>query len=324
LQKKELSFSEMDQLFKKLGTKVNRSMLQLIFSLFDADNSGTVDKTEFLVSITFLSKAQATKDVIELAFLLFDSNRSGAVNKEEFAAMCLAMMNKAKFVLGIPVLRAAFRKHLEADYCVENLDFYEALEKCRDVTKQATFARRDSGLGEEVTPEVAVIPVAEAKKIFEQFVREGAPTQVNLSYSNRRRVEEAISNLSEDAKTMDSAPFDQCIAELLNMIETDSMSRFKEKIRQDGLWLSDQVWMSEKIKGPAMTKEVFKKWAKKNPNMFTFLVELQHTLRKALHRQKIRAAMVIQRAYRARLRAKLQNVITEVVAQAHSPHGQKG
>ena len=80
------------------------------------------------------------------------------------------------------------------------------------------------------------------------------------------------------------------------------MNRFKEKIRNNLEWLPDQVWQSEHITGDSMTSSQFRKWAKKNPNMFSFLDELQVTLAKALHRQKITSATIIQRAYRAKLR----------------------
>jgi Ca2+-binding EF-hand superfamily protein len=314
----ELSMGQLEEVFKKLGSRVNRAMLQLIFSMFDANNNGKVDKTEFLVAISFLANAAKTKDLVDLAFYLFDTNKSGQVSMEEFSTMCYALMNKAKFVLGVPVFRAAFRKHVEAELCQENLNFYEDYEKVRKVIKpaqQRSDARRGSAFA-ELVPEEAVLTIQDARDLFAKYIYEGAPEQVNLVDANRRHVEELIRASEHLTPTaiVSADAFDACIIELLALMEADSMGRFKEKIRNDKLWISQQVWESEHIKGHNMTKAQFRKWASNNPNTFVFLHELQVTLKKALYRQKIMSAIMIQRAYRARLRTKLRQVVTGAVA----------
>jgi len=101
-------------------------------------------------------------------------------------------------------------------------------------------------------------------------------------------------------------------------METDSMARFKEKIRNDKLWISTEVWSSQHLKDDIMTKSQFRKWAKGNPEMFSFLSELQATLKKALHRQMIASAIIIQRRYRSRLRERLQQVVLDAVKKTHA------
>ena len=316
LNKTELSITELDQLFKKLGTKVNKPMLHLMFSLFDANNNGKVDKTEFLVTMTFLAEAHGTDDIIDLAFFIFDTNKSGAVSKTEFSTMCYALMNKAKFVLGIPVFRKIFRQHLEAEHCAESLDFYEEYQKARKVITPAKFvndSRRFSLL--EFIPEEAVLTIQDARDIYAKYIYEGAPNQVNLSAANRNRVEDVIKENKERTPSaiVDAGAFDACVNELINLIETDSMGRFKEKLRHDKLWISQQVWDSEKIKGDVMTKAQFRKWAQKNPQMFSFLEELRFTLKKALHRQKLAAILSIQRAYRRRIRENFKQLVVDAM-----------
>lgn len=321
LKKDVLTSAELDQMFKNMGTRINNAMLPLLFSLFDANNDGKVDKTEFLVSVNFLTAATKTKDINDLAFLIFDTNRSGTVSKAEFAAMCYALMSKAKFVLSVPVFRKFFREHLEAEHCVESLDFVEAYEKVRKVITPATFSNdpRRGSMVTEVTSEEAVLTIQSAKDLYAHFIYEGAPDQVNLSDVNRRRVEDQLHENSTKTPNaiIDSGPYDACVTELINLMETDSMARFKEKLRTNQTRISDAVWEDEHILGDLMSKSQFKKWAEKNPSTFAFLGEIQATLKKALYRQKIKSAIVIQRAYRARLRAKLQQLVHTVMVKEH-------
>jgi len=85
LGKESLSFDEMDRLFKKMDISINRAMMMLMFSLFDVNKDGVVDKQEFLVVVIFLT--QRGEDAIDMAFSIFDSNRSGSISKTEFNEM---------------------------------------------------------------------------------------------------------------------------------------------------------------------------------------------------------------------------------------------
>jgi Ca2+-binding EF-hand superfamily protein len=288
LKKSDLTFAEIDALFKKLDTKINRPMLELLFTLFDADNSGTIDKTEFIVSITFLLESQDTRDVNELAFFLFDTNRSNFVSKSEFSQMCFVLMNKARFIFSLPWLREMFRKHMEIEHCVEILEFYEAIEKALEKTKQNS--------------EVHEISLGDYRAIYKQFISSDATKEVNLSSNNRIQVEDQLKSLElePDDKVVECKCLDSCLNEIVSVMENDSMPRFKEKyLHEGGHLLAEQVWKDEKLSGDSMDKAQFRQWAEKNQGMFSFLEEIRRTLMKARERQRLLAVIAIQRAYRS-------------------------
>lgn len=336
LQKNELNQDELNDLLKRVGTRVNGALLHLLFSLFDANSNGVVDRTEFLISMNFLTQANSSVSILELAFLLFDSNRSGFVSKAEFSEMTLAMMNKARFVLAVDFLREAFRKHLESEVTVENLDFFEALERVRidveddDVeplkspknTRNPSILQLGSTKPDEEVKD-GIIPVQAAREIYEKFIAESGEFQVNLSDANRKGVEELLASIAESQTHVSSKAFDNCVIEILHLMESDPLQRFKEKLRHNKSWLGDQVWKQEGIKpNVSISKKQFMKWAKKNPGVFDFLQELRITLGKAENRQKLLAVYRIQRAFRKYRKFRhFADVVNHVVEEEHQKAG---
>ncbi|KAH9259697.1 hypothetical protein BASA81_002119 [Batrachochytrium salamandrivorans] len=300
--KEELTFDQLTGMFRELGTRVNRPMLQLLFSLFDANGNGTVDRHEFLVSVTFLAQAaehDSTKnDIIDLAYFLFDTNRGGTISKQEFNNMCLVLINKAKFVLAIGFLRQAFRECLLRNHCEENLDFYEAVEQL--VVKPPTpalakLAPRPSLL--DFGNNKSKIPYADLKRVFDDFISDQSPRQVNVSSANRKQVDSALALLHGSEPWVDAHIFDNCVAEIVGLLEADSLPRFKEEIR---LTLADKVWKEEDLQpDDHMDAARFRRFAEKHPGIFSFLEELREILLKAQQKQRELAASKIQKAFRA-------------------------
>lgn len=301
--KEELTFDQLNAMFRELGTRVNRPMLQLLFSLFDANGNGTVDRHEFLVSVTFLAQAaehDATKnDIVDLAYFLFDTNRGGTISKQEFNNMCLVLISKAKFVLAIGFLRQAFRECLIRNHCEENLDFYEAVERLVVHPPTPALARsapRPSLL--DFGNNKAKIPHADLKRVFDDFITDQSPRQVNVSSANRKQVESALASLhGSESSLADAHMFDNCVAEIVGLLEADSLPRFKEEIR---LTLADRVWEEEELQPDEhMDAARFRRFAENHPGMFSFLEELRGILLKAQQKQRVLAASKIQKAFRA-------------------------
>lgn len=327
LGKTELTFAEMQIMFRKMGTNINRPMLQLLFRLFDANNNGVVDKTEFLVAATFLSRKDEHRDVVDLAYEIFDTNRSGSISKEEFTEMCIALMAKASFVLSVPFLRKAFRNYLESNFCAESLDFYEAVESASVRKVVPNELRRISLILQEAVKgnfkESGSINVAKAEEIYKKFVSPTGEKPANVSSKNRTEFEKDLEKVKASNLTvMDTSKLDQCVDEVIGMVEQDSLPRFKDKVKADPSSFANVAFESAGLKvGNHMHQTDFRKWAALNPHAFDFLLDLQVTMRRAEYRQKILAAIRIQRFWRRKKnkRATVANVVRKAQQQASSP-----
>ena len=337
LGKAELTVQEMSGLFNKMGIRINNVMLQLLFNLMDTNSNGLVERGEFVTATFFLTQRNKAQDTFDLAFRLFDSNLSGSISKDEFAEMAVSLMVRTSFLLAVPALRKAFRAHLEAERCTESLDFIEAVERAREEADPALAAARaamnnssrrggkatrssmasmqgdedgdvgggaaDDGAGDAATALNTSKPLdiltSTAKTILDEYVLESGASQVNLSAKNRTAVQKAVAKAVEDnAERVSSESIDRAVAEILNLLETDSMPRFQTKLRKDPRFLADQIWKEEKLSGQAMNRSQFRRWAKRNPGVFSFLDEFNRVLRRAEYKQRIAAAVRIQRAFR--------------------------
>jgi len=98
---------------------------------------------------------------------------------------------------------------------------------------------------------------------------------------------------------MSTVEIDRSVGEIIRLLETDSMPRYKEKIRKQGTWFADHVWKDEKLGNSSMTPAQFRTWAEKNPGAFSFLEDLQLALRNAENRQKSMATVRLQRWWRS-------------------------
>jgi Ca2+-binding EF-hand superfamily protein len=318
--KTEFSSSDLNRLFIKMGIRINITMLNLLFNLFDANNNGTVDKTEFVTAAFFLTQRSTAHDTVDLAFRLFDSNLSGGISKSEFAEMAISLMVKASFLLAVPSLRKAFRAHLQAEACSELLDFFEAVETTRI---SADGGRRRSSLLSEngmLIQTEGKISVKDLTQIATEYIEVNAPRQVNLSENNRETILNDIKDATNVNGFISSKSIDRAIQEVITLLETDAMPRFQRKVRDHKIPFVDEIWKEQKIAAnKQMNKKQFREWAKSNPGVFSFLEDLQRVLHKAEVKQKIVSATRIQRAFR-RYRTSIIAKSRKALTAAKSPH----
>ena len=83
-----------------------------LFYLLDADESGTVDKREFLAGLAFLLSPSLTRqEQFQLVFEAFDVDNSGALSQEELRSMLQAF--------GIPTATTSVQETVSREYSAE-------------------------------------------------------------------------------------------------------------------------------------------------------------------------------------------------------------
>ncbi|XP_013381447.1 lysophosphatidylcholine acyltransferase 2-like isoform X1 [Lingula anatina] len=61
--------------------------LEDVFTMYDRDNSGTIDFREYVIGLSLVSEPANTEDTIQLAFQLFDSEGKGYLSESDLAQM---------------------------------------------------------------------------------------------------------------------------------------------------------------------------------------------------------------------------------------------
>ena len=103
--------------------------------------------------------------------------------------------------LKLPGAVSAFRSYLQSEYADESLAFLQCVEEYRQSEQKSRLAR----------------------SIFEQFVRNDAPREINISGQSRQAIERAVREglYEEDL-------YDRARKELILMLEYDSYVRFMQ------------------------------------------------------------------------------------------------
>jgi len=117
-------------------------------------------------------------------------------------------------VLYHPVGLEYFYKHLEAEYSTENIDFWKA---CRDFRHTCAKHERDP-------PEKAKeVRAALAKAIVNTFVRDSAPSQVNLNGVIRQAILDEVKS-----EKVETTAFNEAENHIIGLMSLDSFNRFKQ------------------------------------------------------------------------------------------------
>lgn len=110
---------------------------------------------------------------------------------------CMSLME----ALNNKKVKVGFRKFLESEFSVENLDFWLAVEDYKKV--------KDDRLR-----------VSKAREIYDEHVSPVAPAQVNIDFRTQQEIKDRMShNLSSDI-------FDSAQKSVFTIMENDSYARF--------------------------------------------------------------------------------------------------
>jgi len=70
------------KVFDEIGSSTNEHLVDRLFKYFDKDKSGTIDLTEFLLSMAVILKG-TKEQKLRICFSLYDENGDGKISKEE-------------------------------------------------------------------------------------------------------------------------------------------------------------------------------------------------------------------------------------------------
>ena len=96
-----------------------------------------MDAREFVLTMCLLATPATSYEAEQdLLFAIFDNDGSGTIDREEFGKMMKATLRCKQthldFCLKSEDRQGMFRQHLEGEYSVEAIDFYQEVEQFRD------------------------------------------------------------------------------------------------------------------------------------------------------------------------------------------------
>mmetsp|Transcript_7450 Transcript_7450/g.8561 ORF Transcript_7450/g.8561 Transcript_7450/m.8561 type:complete len:464 (-) Transcript_7450:756-2147(-) len=249
-----------DFLRNELNLRLQEDVFETVFQHMDVNKDGLVDQTEFAVGMCMLSKEGAGKSDADLLFSLFDTDADESLSKTEFATMILSIVGTdLSSFFSISGAKSSFAEFLESEYNGELLEF------CDEVKELVGTESEKS------------VTVEDASKIFNTFIKEDAPKQINISHAQRKEFEKILKDAEKSAANVPSTIFDNPLAESLYVLKTDPFPRYKARLRQgESDPFINGIWMKARLKqGDQMNRETFKQWEKQTPELFSFLQKLQ-------------------------------------------------
>ena len=254
-----LSSAELHQVFAELGISFDEAVFAKVYSLFDADGSGSVDQTEFAVVMAFMCCGSKQGDRADVCYRLFDVDRNGAICKRELNDMVASLMGTTlASVSRIHGGRASLRRFLESEFAGELIRFLEAISWFAPAGERPSHMSADA-----------------ARELFRTFVEVDAEHQVNVSSGERERLRKAIME-NADERGVPMSVLCDAAREVVAMIESGPLLRFKSAVKGHLSYFADPAWtemgLSEK---DGMTPELFRKWTALSPTLFSFFDDLE-------------------------------------------------
>ena len=203
LKEDEMTFEGLKSALKD----VDEALLGFLFRLFDADGSGKVDTHEFLVTLGLMKTCTTPEEQLEACFVMFDTTNSGTLTRAEFETMIQASVNlNLTYLLQTEGGKQAFEDQLSKEFSQENLEFYEAAKAFRDLPEEDRLAN--------------------AKKLMQKYVKDGADEQINLPSAMVKKLEKAFKELKASGGIPDAEMFALAEKEILSLMEKDTHKRW--------------------------------------------------------------------------------------------------
>jgi len=257
----EMTKEQLRKAFSEMGIRFEPELFEKVWLMIDADNSGTVNTAEFVVSFSVLMFRGSAKDNVQLAFRLFDTNRDNGISRREFNDMIASVIGtRVKNVLAIEMGRECFEEYLQTELSDELLRFVDAVEYLHE--------DRMKTIGKEY-----------ADAIWSKFIQVGSDDQVNISDSERAKIRQELDKYTDDDDEIPIDIFDAAAKEAVALIEEGPLNRFKSKLRHTYSLFADKVWKElEKSENDTLSEEEFREWTERTPGLFTFLDQVHDLL----------------------------------------------
>lgn len=119
----------------------------------------------------------------------------------------------------------------------------------------------------------------QAEALFDKYIEEGAPDQVNVSARVRETIRTDMQAVPEGDDEMPLSIFAEAADEALTLIESGPLARFKAKLRSTYSLFADKAWEEMALDADeGMSLEVFRTWSSKTPGIFIFFDQLHEAL----------------------------------------------
>lgn len=199
-------------------------------------------------------------------------DKSGFLGPAEFKEMlrstvCASMESLLKTEEG----QVSFTAHMEDEYSVENIEFYNATGEFQEHST-ATFMGR-------VAPEELM---AQGVAILELYVKSSAEKEVNISAGKQAAIVAAFEAVAASASERCVAPtvFDAARDEVRKLMEQDNFGRFSKNAEKMGAMVDKFFADADSNNDGKVSKEEYHRWAEVHPEAVEFINTLHESKRR--------------------------------------------
>jgi len=255
---------------KDLFDTIDEQTFEDIYCLFDWDGDGSVDAHEFILTMCLLATPATSYEAEQdLLFAIFDNDGSGTIDKEEFGKMMKATLRCKQthldFCLKNGERQDTFRQHLEGEYSVEAIDFYQEVEDFRKFCQK--FDENEIEFHYQEINKIAF-------QIYDNYIVQGAPSEVNISGRERVKVEVEIEACRKNNNLVKLNVFDSGQLAIYKLLNQDTFERFRHNDTLLDDMLAKLFREADVDDDGSITVEEYKKWAADNPELTSFLKDL--------------------------------------------------
>jgi len=252
-----LSRDEMRSLLPGMHEK----SFDLIWSIFDPANTGSVDAQRYSAGVALLlhSGGGTLEERIEDTFAMFDVDGSGYLDRTELRTLIEAtLLLNLRRMMDTGVGEGQWKMQLDKELSSENLMFWNAARKYRE------------GLTYDERPPAAA-------SMMEEFVRNGADMEINLpSLMKAKLVDEY-----HLACQLDHFPinlFADAENEILLLMERDSFSRFRQNEQCITAIVDGFLKKADKSHNHQVDFTEYREWIMNEPQILAAFCHLAETV----------------------------------------------
>lgn len=277
-----MTYAEVREVMKD----IDDALMEFLLRVFDPEGTGTVSSEQFVLALGLISTvANSVDEQIEACFYMFDTDRQGTLDKQEFRAMLEATVAlKLRYLLQTEEGTAEFEQQLATEYSHENLEFWKL---AREYTNLPDGQR-----------------AAEAKRLMDEFVVNGAPQQVNLPATMQAPLVDQWRAIEKEGTEPPANIFEGASKEIFKLMENDTFRRFQHDTGQVDKLVNDFFDKADVNKTGEITFEQYREWVMANPSVLVFFNELSSSIQGMLAKQRAaHTAMESRRALRGTIRS---------------------